>query len=155
MPHIHDDIDFAVSIIILHPDKDKILFGYQPRYSFWLVPGGHIELNETPDEAVIREAKEETGLDVKIVGQEPAFRSDTDSEVSLARPRFVSFHEAQAPHRHVGLVYVCSTESDVIIKSGEHEILEWKTRSEIEKLERVPEYSRRCALTVLDEVQRS
>ncbi|MEA3450492.1 MAG: NUDIX domain-containing protein, partial [Bacteroidota bacterium] len=33
-----------------------------------ILPGGHIEHNETPDEAIIREVKEETGLDVEIVG---------------------------------------------------------------------------------------
>ena len=31
----------------------------------WIGVGGHIEKNETPDQAVIREVKEETGLDVR------------------------------------------------------------------------------------------
>jgi len=30
------------------------------------VPSGHLEPNETPEEAVVREVKEETGLDVKV-----------------------------------------------------------------------------------------
>ena len=32
----------------------------------WGVPGGAIELNETPEMAAIREVKEETGLDVEV-----------------------------------------------------------------------------------------
>ena len=32
----------------------------------WIFPGGEIEKGETPEEACIREVKEETGLDVKI-----------------------------------------------------------------------------------------
>ena len=32
----------------------------------WTVPGGHIELGETAHDAIIREVKEETGLEVKI-----------------------------------------------------------------------------------------
>ena len=32
----------------------------------WVFPGGGIEKGETPEEACIREVKEETGLEVKI-----------------------------------------------------------------------------------------
>lgn len=34
---------------------------------FWQIPGGGVEVGETVEEAVIREMKEETGLDVEII----------------------------------------------------------------------------------------
>ena len=40
-------------------------------------PGGHVDANETPEETALRECKEETGLDVEIVGSTPSFSSDT------------------------------------------------------------------------------
>lgn len=35
----------------------------------WVLPGGGIEVGETPEEACLREVKEETGLSVKIIRQ--------------------------------------------------------------------------------------
>lgn len=43
---------------------EKLFYG--DRY-FYSIPGGGIEENETPEEAAIRELKEETGLDGTIV----------------------------------------------------------------------------------------
>ena len=41
-----------------------ILRGHDPGLGLWSIPGGRIEPGETPEHAVVREVKEETGLDV-------------------------------------------------------------------------------------------
>lgn len=38
----------------------------EPFKDMWAIPGGFVEYNETVEHAVVREAKEETGLDVEI-----------------------------------------------------------------------------------------
>jgi len=45
--------------------------GVEPGKGKWSIPGGLVELGETVREATIREAKEETGLDVEIVVDRP------------------------------------------------------------------------------------
>jgi len=43
----------------------KVLLIPHSKLGKWLPPGGHVELNETPPECAIREALEETGLEIK------------------------------------------------------------------------------------------
>jgi 8-oxo-dGTP diphosphatase len=40
--------------------------GVEPGYGKWALPSGFIEIEETPEEACLRELKEETGLEGKI-----------------------------------------------------------------------------------------
>ena len=44
--------------------KGKIYLGYHIKADDWIPPGGHIEPGETPSETVIREMKEELGVDI-------------------------------------------------------------------------------------------
>lgn len=48
------------SVAALHPHE--VLLVRHPRYGLWLPPGGCVESDETPWEAVVREVREETGL---------------------------------------------------------------------------------------------
>ena len=51
---------------IIKNDEDKILLtrrNVEPFKGQWCLPGGHIDQNEKASDAVIREAKEETGLE--------------------------------------------------------------------------------------------
>ena len=58
-----------VDIFVVY--NDKILFLRRANYirqfgGKWCFPGGHIDNNETSKDAIIRELKEETGLDVDV-----------------------------------------------------------------------------------------
>ena len=56
--------------VILTNEKNEILMVKQHHdgKDIWMVPGGGIEEGENSIEAAVREAKEETGLDVEIIG---------------------------------------------------------------------------------------
>lgn len=57
----------AVSIDALIRKEGKILLvkrGFGPYKGYWALPGGHLDYDETIEDAVRREVKEETDLDV-------------------------------------------------------------------------------------------
>jgi 8-oxo-dGTP diphosphatase len=55
--------------IIPYPDNKILLIkrNTHPFVGFWALPGGRMEPGESIDQTVVREVKEETGLDVRIV----------------------------------------------------------------------------------------
>ena len=52
---------------ILHDDKIIMVCHQTPSRTYWTLPGGGVKKDETLEQAVVREVKEETGLDVKVV----------------------------------------------------------------------------------------
>lgn len=52
--------------IIIKDGKILLMHRRKPKRDYYVIPGGDIEENETPEIAVLRETKEETNLDVEI-----------------------------------------------------------------------------------------
>ena len=61
-----DYIIYASCALIYHPQDDNLVLGVSRKddHNDWGLPGGKIDPGETALEAVIRETKEETNLDV-------------------------------------------------------------------------------------------
>lgn len=53
--------------IILNDDRTQVLLIKRHDVPVWVLPGGGVECDETPEEALIREIQEETGYQVQIV----------------------------------------------------------------------------------------
>ena len=54
----------TVGALIFNPEGELLLVKSHKWKNKYVVPGGHVELGETLEEALLREIKEETGLDV-------------------------------------------------------------------------------------------
>jgi len=61
-----DPIHVTGSAIVVGP-RGVVLLKHR-RLGIWLQPGGHVDPGETPWAAALREASEETGLDVRFAG---------------------------------------------------------------------------------------
>ena len=80
----------------------KVLLHHHRKLGMWLPPGGHIEKDELPDEAAVREVLEETGLGVDLVGEK---REDVADPVQLHRPAGVQLEDIAPGHQHIDLIY--------------------------------------------------
>ncbi|MBI2065685.1 MAG: NUDIX domain-containing protein [Candidatus Zambryskibacteria bacterium] len=116
MPHIHEKIDFTVDVFVVY--KGKVLIRKHDKYDKWLAVGGHIELDENPNQAAIREVKEEAGLDVVLVGEAPIFGSENNSYKELISPRYMNIHDINPTHKHISLIYFAKSNSDKVIDEG-------------------------------------
>lgn len=57
----------AARAIVLDPDDRVLLLGYDENGGFWATPGGSLEEGEDYTEAMLREVREELGVDEKAV----------------------------------------------------------------------------------------
>ena len=58
----------TVDIVIGLPDRSVVLIKRKNPPPGWALPGGFIDYGESAENAAVREAKEETGLDVELIG---------------------------------------------------------------------------------------
>ena len=56
----------SITGIIFNTDRTKVLLIKRRDVPVWVLPGGGLEANETPEQGVIRELEEETGYKVKV-----------------------------------------------------------------------------------------
>lgn len=143
MAHIHEKIDFTVEVFIVY--QNKILLRVHDKYKFWLSIGGHIELDEDPVEAAIREVKEEVGLDIQIEGEAhgPKDQEETNRGYKyLIPPRYLGRHPVSDTHEHISFVYFATSNTDTVLESVlDHEKgveMKWFSKDDLENTELVP-----------------
>ncbi|HEY4526876.1 MAG TPA: NUDIX domain-containing protein [Candidatus Paceibacterota bacterium] len=131
MGHIHQRIDFTASVYVVF--EGKVLLHMHKIHKMWLPPGGHIELDEDPVEAAVREAKEETGLDVELVGEGKIYDSPFGSR-DLIMPRFLGRHffDKERTHEHIDFGYFARTQSADVKHEIEGGEIKWFSRKELE-----------------------
>lgn len=64
---------FTGSTFIVNKDRTKIVLIYHKKYQNWIQPGGRAKEGESPADAAVRKAFEETGLNVKLVNEQPIY----------------------------------------------------------------------------------
>ena len=93
----------------------------------WETGSGRVEQGESAIQAVVREAREETGLDVEVL--EPL---DT-------------FHFYRGPMREetIAITFHCRTSGGRVVLSSEHDEAKWVPLEHLNRLDSLPEWVQR------------
>lgn len=105
-----DPTHITASAVVTGP-RGVVLHRHK-RLGLWLQPGGHIDPRETPQAAAMREAREETGL-----------------EITLASPDVihVDVHPGPKGHTHLDLRYLCHADGEPCPTADESQDVRWFT----------------------------
>ncbi|MBM3260988.1 NUDIX domain-containing protein [Candidatus Kaiserbacteria bacterium] len=129
MAHIHEKIDFTISVMVV--DNGKVFLHKHKKRGIWLPPGGHIELDEDPNQAALREVKEEVGFDVDLVGGSRLPFTFTNGTQDLVPPMFLNRHRISETHEHVDLLYFARCVGGELVPEEEGIEMRWFTEDEI------------------------
>ena len=108
---------------VIKDEQDKILITQRnlkkSQGGLWEFPGGKIEPNETREQAIVREIKEELDMDITV-------------NEYLAEKTFVY------PEKQINLIALSCTKTGGEIKLLEHEAYRWVTHTELDQFEFAP-----------------
>ncbi|WP_174545768.1 NUDIX hydrolase [Nocardiopsis dassonvillei] len=74
----------SVTGVVVRPEDGKVLVIKRTDDGRWVPPGGVLELNETPEQCVVREVREETGVEAKPIRLTGVYKNMKLGVVSLA-----------------------------------------------------------------------
>lgn len=108
---------FSVATCIVK-DKKILLLHRTDDFDVWEFPGGGIEFGESPEEAAVRETREEANVKAEV--------------------RFLTINSHITPkpqnHHHIWFFYVCRKFKGKVKISNEHVDYRWFTLKEMEEL---------------------
>lgn len=106
-----DPIHVTASAVVVGPRG--VLLHRHKRLGIWLQPGGHLDPDEPPTRAAVREVVEETGLVAEHPGQGP-------------RLVHVDVHHVPPTgHTHLDLRYLLHADGDPAPPAGESQTVRW------------------------------
>jgi nucleoside triphosphatase len=104
----------TVGVFIFNPAGELLLLKSHKWPGMYVVPGGHVELGERLEDAVLRETKEETGLDIYGI-QFINFQEFIYDPSFWKKKHFIFFD------------YACRTDSTHVLLNDEAEEYVWVT----------------------------
>lgn len=139
----------SITATVYIVNNEKVLLHKHKKYNTWFPVGGHLEPDELPHQAAIREAKEETGLDITLVKTENVSYFNIGRVDRLPTP-FCLYHEGDVEEQFLDFIYIGkTTQTEFSPMISESKELRWFSINELES-ENIKVHVKNTAITVLD-----
>ena len=111
-------------------EGDRTLLLWHKKLGMWVPPGGHIEPDEDPVTAVLREIREETGLEAEVI---PTVHEIDIPYPQQIQPPYTILLEDSAgkhpsdrtSHKHIDFIYFCRPVGTVSVSSIVDQPMQW------------------------------
>ncbi|MDH5402852.1 MAG: NUDIX domain-containing protein [Candidatus Heimdallarchaeota archaeon] len=144
------DKHFTATTYIFDPKQPQTLLHFHPKLNSWLPAGGHLEANEAPHEAALREIYEEIGdCTINLIsGNSSELLQIDDRGKFLPMPHYLLSEKIEEYHYHLDWIFYAWLIGDVDLnfKNG----FRWFSKSEIVTLENCFENVKQLALIGFD-----
>ena len=91
--------DFTATTFVVHEQRTLLL--HHRKLGMWLPPGGHIDPYELPNQAALREVREESGLVAELQDQ----GHKLGRIQVLPQPYCILLEDISVGHQHIDLIY--------------------------------------------------
>jgi 8-oxo-dGTP diphosphatase len=127
---------FTASAVVFD-DAGRVLLVHHNKLGRWLYPGGHVEPDEDPAQAAIREVREETGVGVQLIsGPLFAHPAVTVHVLPYAILEMPVSDSRIGPRRHIDMVYVAhATSTALTAQIAEVGSVRWLPLADIGRLD--------------------
>ena len=140
----------SITATVYVVNNDKILLHQHKKYKTWFPLGGHVEVDEFPHEAAIREVKEESGLDVKLVETEIAPSIELARVKRIPSPFYLLHEGIGGDENFFVFIYIAeTTETIPCPENGESKEFKWFFYEELKENDIKP-HVKNIAIAVLD-----
>ncbi len=111
---------------------DSTLLHWHKRLQQWMPPGGHLEPDEDPIAAVLREIREEAGLAAAVIPLAPTMPIDYPGQIPAPYTILLEDSpEPGEPHQHIDLIYFCRPLDSVDLQPVPDPTLRWVAESDL------------------------
>ena len=137
---------FTSTTFVVH--QGRTLLHWHAKVQQWMPPGGHVNPNEDPVAAALREVREETGLNVELLPTSASYKFDEPTQLPPPVTILVENVEDEGgAHHHIDFIYFARPlEGEALRPIPEADSWTWVDADQIERGEALTYHSGSAAV---------